>query len=220
MGMLPTESSALNPRYPLVLHTGIPLATFGPGSLSFWSFHEFNESGVMRVSAGSSLARRLTASDLQKNYKRPIRNFASFSRECVLVSPKRAIDGDPFHDALEDSQLFLIESRDEEIGNPAQVDRRRLGQAGHARIGQYDHDTTSVGIGVGSTNEAFVNQPRDTTSHARPRNERPGREVGHAQLATRERQLSEHVEIGQGQAGLLFEIRVELAEERGVCSQQ
>jgi hypothetical protein len=31
------------------------------------------------------------------------------------------------------------------------VDRRRLGQAGHARIGQYDHDTTSVCLGVGST---------------------------------------------------------------------
>src|SRR2546427_11064131 len=28
--VLPTESSAPNPRYPLVLHRGIPLATFGP----------------------------------------------------------------------------------------------------------------------------------------------------------------------------------------------
>src|SRR5713226_10251689 len=105
---------------------------------------------------------------LQKNCTRSISSFASFSRGCVLSSPKRAIDGDLIHDALEDSQLFLIESRDKEIGDPAQVDRRRLGQAGHARIGQYDHDTTSVRIGVGSTNEAFVNQPRDTPSHARP----------------------------------------------------
>ncbi len=151
---------------------------------------------------------------------RPISSVASFSRGRDLASPKRAIDADLVHDALEDSQLLLIESRDKEIGDPAQVDRRRVGQAGHARIGQYDYDTTSVCIGVGSTNEAFVNQPRDTASHARPRDERPGREVGHAQLATRERQLSEHVEIGQSQAGLLFEIRVELAHERGVCSQQ
>src|SRR6266852_5348588 len=91
------------------------------------------------------------------NCMRPISSFASFSRGCVLASPKRAIDGDLTHDGLEDSQLFLIESRDKEIGDPAQVDRRRLGQAGHARIGQYDDDTTSVCIGVGSTNEAFVN---------------------------------------------------------------
>src|SRR5437870_13374966 len=84
-------------------------------------------------------------------------------------SPKRAIDGDLVHDALQDSQLFLVESRDKEIEDPAQVDRRRLGEAGHACIGQYDHDTPSVRIGVGSTNEAFVNQARDTASHARPR---------------------------------------------------
>src|SRR6266581_4974530 len=151
---------------------------------------------------------------------RPISSFASFTRERDLASPKRAIDGDLIRDALEEGQLLLIESGDKEIGDPAQVDRRGLGQAGHARIGQNDHDTTSVCIGVSSTNEALVNQPRDTASHSRPRDERPGREVGHAQLATRQRQLSEHVEIGQGQAGLLFEIRVEFAHERGVCSQQ
>jgi len=33
--VLPTESSAPTPRYPLVLHRGIPLATFGPISLPF-----------------------------------------------------------------------------------------------------------------------------------------------------------------------------------------
>ena len=120
----------------------------------------------MRVSAGSSPARSIKGFDLQKNSRRPISSFASFSRGCVLASPKRAIDGDLIHDALEDGQLFLIESRDEEIGDPPQVDRRRLGQPDHARLGQYDHDTTSVCIGVGSTDEAFVNKPRDTASHA------------------------------------------------------
>src|SRR2546430_13963961 len=107
---------------------------------------------------------------LQKNCMNPISSFASFRCGYVLASPKRAIGGDLVHDALEDSQLFLIESRDKEIGDPAQVDRRRLGQTGHARTDQHDHDTTSVRIGVGSTNEAFVNQPSDTSSHARPRN--------------------------------------------------
>jgi hypothetical protein len=33
------------------------------------------------------------------------------------------------------------------------------------------------------------------------------------------RQLSEHVEVGQGQACLSFEIRIESAHERGVGSQ-
>ena len=125
-------------------------------------------SGGMRVFAGLSLARSLRGFYLQKSYMRPIGNFASFSRGSGLASSKRAIDDDLIHDALEDSQLFWIESRDEEIGDPAQMDRRRLGQPGHARLGQYDHDTTSVCIGVGTTNEAFVNQPRDTASHARP----------------------------------------------------
>src|SRR3989475_10497304 len=112
---------------------------------------------------------------------RPISSVASFSRGRDLASPERAIDGDLIHDALEGSQLFLIESRDKEIGDPAQVDRRRLGQTDHARIAQYDHDTTSVCIGVSSTNEAFVNQPSDTASHARPRNEDPGRDAEPAQ---------------------------------------
>src|SRR2546427_2514159 len=98
---------------------------------------------------------------------RPISSVASFSRGCVLASPKRAIDGDLIHDALEDSQLFLVESRDKEIGDPAQVDRPRLGQAGHTHIGQYDDDTTSVCIGVCSTNEAFVYEPRYKASNVR-----------------------------------------------------
>src|SRR3989442_10945805 len=218
--VLPTESSASVPRYPLVLHRGIPLATFGTNLPFFFRFMNLMDPEGCASPPDRPWLEARRGSICRRTAWRPLSGFASFSRGCVLASPKRAIDGDLIQDALEDSQLFSIESRDKEIGDPAQVDRRRLGQPGHARISQYDHDTASVCIGVDSTNEAFVNQPRDTASHARPRHERPGREVGHAQLATRERQLSEHVEIGQGQAGLLFEIRVELAHERGVCSQQ
>ncbi len=76
------------------------------------------------------MARSLKGFYLQKNCTRTISSFASFSRGCVLPSPKRAINGDLIHDALEDSQLFLIESRDKEIGDPAQVDRRRLAPDG------------------------------------------------------------------------------------------
>src|SRR2546427_1208609 len=132
-----------------------------------------------------------------------------FSATTSWASPERAIDGDLIHDLLKDSQLFLAEPRDEQIGDPAHVDRRRLGQAGHARIGQYDHDATCVCFGVGSTNEAFVNHPRDTASHARTRDERAGGEVGHAELPTSGRKLTEHIEIGQRHTGLFFEIRVE-----------
>ena len=60
-----------------------------------------------------------------------------------------------------------------------------------------DDDTASVGISVGSLDEAFLDQPGHTTSHARPRNERSGRQVGHAKLTAGARQLSEYVEIRQ-----------------------
>ena len=169
------------------------------------------------MSISFSLALRIHPPRFQADAGRN-RGFTGIER--IWLSPKRAIDGDLVHDALESSQLSLTEPRDKEIGDRAQVDRRRIGKAGHARIGQHDHDTPSVCIGIGSTNQAFVNQPRDAASHARPRDERPGREVGHAQLAAREGQLCEHIEIGQGQSGLLFEIRIELAHERGVRPQE
>src|SRR5437773_2531554 len=169
------------------------------------------------MSISFSLALRIHPPRFQADAGRN-RGFTGIER--IWLSPKRAIDGDLVHDALESSQLSLTEPRDKEIGDRAQVDRRRIGKAGHARIGQHDHDTPPVCIGIGSTNQAFVHQPRDAASHARPRDERPGREVGHAQLAAREGQLCEHIEIGQGQSGLLFEIRIELAHERGVRPQQ
>src|SRR5439155_4351247 len=68
--------------------------------------------------------------------------------------------------------------------------------------------------------QAFIDQPGDATGHARPRDERPVRELRHAQLTVGCRQLSEHVEVGQGQARLSFQVRVEAAHERGVGPQQ
>ena len=63
--------------------------------------------------------------------------------------------------------------------------------------------------------EPFIGQPGDATGHAGPRDERPVRQLGHAQLPLGLRQLSEHVEVGQGQARLSLEIRVESAYESG-----
>ena len=105
-------------------------------------------------------------------------------------------------------------------GDPAHVHGHRLGQARDAGVGQRDHDASGVAIGVGPTNEALIDQPGDTSGHARPRDEGAVCQLRHAQLATRERQLSEDIEIGQGKAGLLLEFHLELAHERGVGTQQ
>jgi hypothetical protein len=43
-----------------------------------------------------------------------------------------------------------------------------------------DDDNTCVRVGVGSPDEAFRDQTGHTPVHARPRDERPGREVRHA----------------------------------------
>ena len=56
-----------------------------------------------------------------------------------------------FRARLENGELLIIELRDEQFRDPAQVDRRGLGQAGHAGVGQRDHDATCVGIGAGAT---------------------------------------------------------------------
>src|SRR5438046_5742957 len=115
------------------------------------------------MSISFSLALRIHPPRFQADAGRN-RGFTGIER--IWLSPKRAIDGDLVHDALESSQLSLTEPRDKEIGDRAQVDRRRIGKAGHARIGQHDHDTPSVCIGIGSTNQAIVNQPRDAASRS------------------------------------------------------
>jgi len=55
---------------------------------------------------------------------------------------------------------------DEQFRDPAQVHRGGLGEACHAGVGQRDDDTACVRIGVGSLDEAFLDQPGDTSGHA------------------------------------------------------
>jgi hypothetical protein len=50
--------------------------------------------------------------------------------------------------------------------------------------------------------------------------ERPVRELCHAHTTAGLRQLSEHVEVGQGQTGHSFEIHLELANQGGMRPQQ
>jgi hypothetical protein len=46
------------------------------------------------------------------------------------LSAKRAVEGDLVQCTLENGKLFIIELRDEQVRDPAQVNRRGLGQAG------------------------------------------------------------------------------------------
>ena len=138
----------------------------------------------------------------------------------LCVSAEGAVDNDLVQSALEEGELLIIELGDEQLRDPAGVDGRRLTEAGDARLGERHHDTTGIGTRSVSANEAFIDQPGDATGHARTRDERPVRQFGHAQLTVGRRQLSEHVEVGQGQTRLSLQIRVESADERGVGPQQ
>ncbi len=132
------------------------------------------------------------------------------------VSAEGAVDDDLVQGALEEGELLIIELGEEQLGDPAGVDGRRLSEAGDACLGERHDDTAGVGTCSVSADEACINQPGDATGHARPRDERPVRQFRHAQLTVGLRQLREHVEVGQGQARLSFEICIESAYERGV----
>jgi hypothetical protein len=64
------------------------------------------------------------------------------------------------------SRLLIVELRDEQSRDAAQVDRSSLGEACQARVGQRDDDTASVSVGVRSSDEAFLDQAGDTAGHA------------------------------------------------------
>ena len=83
------------------------------------------------------------------------------------LSTKRAVvDDDLAQSALENRELLIIELRDEQFRDAAQVDRSGLGQARHAGVGQCDDDGACVTIGVRSPDESFIDQAGDTPGHA------------------------------------------------------
>src|SRR3989454_9241839 len=84
----------------------------------------------------------------------------------VSRSAERAVDGDLVESVLEDVELLIVELREEQVRDPAQVDRSSLGEARYAGVGQGDDDTASVCIGVCSPDEAFFDQPGHTPGHA------------------------------------------------------
>ena len=84
----------------------------------------------------------------------------------VSRSAERAVDGDLVESVLEDGELVIVELREEQVRDPAQMDRSSLGEARYAGVGQRDDDTASVRIGVGSLDEAFLDQPGYAPGHA------------------------------------------------------
>src|ERR1700693_2353637 len=79
---------------------------------------------------------------------------------------KGAVEDDLGQGALENGELLVVQLSDEFIGNSAHVDRSCDGQTLQSGVCQLDHDTARVGIGVGTTNQAFVNEPGDAPGHA------------------------------------------------------
>src|SRR3954470_18590172 len=126
----------------------------------------------------------------------------------VWTSAKRAVDDDFVQSALEELELPIVELGNEQLRDPAGMDGRRLTETGHARLGERHYDAAGVGARSVPADEAFIDQPGDATAHARPRDECPVRQLCNAQLTVGVRQLSEHVEVGQGQTRLSLQIRV------------
>src|SRR5712691_11097992 len=84
----------------------------------------------------------------------------------VSRSAERAVDGDLVESVLKEGELLIVELRDEHFRDPAQVDRSGLSEARYAGVGQRDDDTACVRIGVGSPDEAFLDQPGHPPGHA------------------------------------------------------
>ena len=123
-------------------------------------------------------------------------------------SAKGAVDDDLVQSALEERELLIIKLRNEQLRDPTGMDGRRLTETGEARVGEGHYDAAGVGTCLFSADEAFIDQPGDTTGHARPRDEHPVRQLCHAQLTVGPRQLSEDIEVGQGQTSLALQIHV------------
>jgi hypothetical protein len=83
-------------------------------------------------------------------------------------SAEVAVDRDLRQRALEDGELLVIESFDEQLGDAADVCRHSLLQAAQPGIGQPDDDATSVGVGAGSLDQALIDHPGDPSGHTGP----------------------------------------------------
>ena len=58
---------------------------------------------------------------------------------------------------------MVIQSIRKQLLDASYMDRRRLAQARHSRVGEGDHDAARIGSRVGTTNHAVINQPGDAS---------------------------------------------------------
>src|SRR5438552_5823140 len=68
------------------------------------------------------------------------------------LSAERAVDADLIQSTLESGELLVVELGNEQLRDPAHMNRSRVGEAGHAGVGQRDHDATPVRARGAATN--------------------------------------------------------------------
>ena len=85
--------------------------------------------------------------------------------------------------ALENGELLVVESLDEQRRHTVEMDGHRLREPGQAGVGQRDDDSAAVRDGARPSDEPFLDQAVDAASHRRSRAECLGRQLGHAELA-------------------------------------
>lgn len=96
------------------------------------------------------------------------------------------------------------------------MERRRLRESRGTSFGERGHDPASIGVCCGARDQAFVHESVDASSHAGARAVRLGRELTDAQPAAGLAEVSQDVEVAQGEANGLDKVSGELAHERGV----
>ncbi len=100
------------------------------------------------------------------------------------------------------------------------MDGSRLGESGEPGVSQPNNHSTSVGIGIGATDQTLVDEPIDSSGHARAGAVGLGGQLAHAQLTAGVSQLRQDVEIAEGEPDLLHEIGGQLAQKGGVRAQK
>ena len=108
-----------------------------------------------------------TTGGMLAKYADDVSNRSGARAEAHRLSAERAVDADLVECALERGELLIVELGDEQLGDAAHVDRSGRGEAGHAGVGQRDHDATPVGVGGASRNEALAHQAGHAAGHAR-----------------------------------------------------
>src|SRR5207302_11349837 len=120
--------------------------TFSTTSSSTWfpyySGMAFDSSASRGATRSTSSWREPCERDRWRTYDS--RSWGRFARVRPLPLAEVAVERDFGQGALEHGQLLVVQLGDEQLCNPPRVNRRRLHQPRHARIGKRDHDATCI----------------------------------------------------------------------------